>query len=230
MILTELKDRGLVRLISATYHKPPVLSGLVDNDEEMALLTDLEGQTSARLEAEKGNDPSWDPLMLAWRKRQQDISAYGNSHINAAFTYTRAGGNRFNVEQRGAWYSAWDTQVSIAEVAFHRTRELSYIGKYEDKARYVEIISDCIGEFADIRDEPDHPCLHADPAVGYPKGQALSEALIADEHIGLIYPSVRAPEGDCLVVFDPTTVRNVRPGASWDLVWDGSLHYSAKCV
>ena len=45
MILTELKDRGLVRLISATYHKPPVLSGLVDNDEEMALLTDLEGQT-----------------------------------------------------------------------------------------------------------------------------------------------------------------------------------------
>ena len=230
MIITELKDRGLVRLIPATYHMPPSLEGLVDGDEEMAELEALEGQTSARLEAERGQNPNWDPHMLAWRKRQQDLAAYGDTHINAAFTYTREGGNRFNSEKRGAWYCAWDTQVSVAEVAFHRTRELSHIGMFDDEARYVELISDHIGDFADIRDEPDHPCLDADPDTGYPEGQSLADKLIGEDHIGLIYPSVRASEGDCLVVFDPSSIRNVRPGASWDLIWEGSPHYTVQGV
>ena len=37
--------------------------------------------------------------------------------------------------------------VSLSEVAFHRTRELGYIGHYHDSARYVEMLSDFIGVF-----------------------------------------------------------------------------------
>ncbi|WP_143081781.1 RES family NAD+ phosphorylase, partial [Thioclava dalianensis] len=49
---------------------------------------------------------------------------------------------------------------------------------------------------------------------------------------GLIYPSVRAPApgGNCLVCFEPHAIQNVRPGASWDLVWDGTPHYSIAAV
>jgi hypothetical protein len=35
---TEISDRGLVRLLPATYHKPPSLRGLVDTDDEMEIL------------------------------------------------------------------------------------------------------------------------------------------------------------------------------------------------
>jgi hypothetical protein len=44
---TELSVRGLVRLLPATYHKPPALSGLVDSDAELVILAEIEGLTSA---------------------------------------------------------------------------------------------------------------------------------------------------------------------------------------
>ncbi|MEO0960380.1 MAG: RES domain-containing protein, partial [Pseudomonadota bacterium] len=52
MRITSVNDRALVRLISETYHKPPVLRGLVDSDEEADILAEIEGETSARLIAE----------------------------------------------------------------------------------------------------------------------------------------------------------------------------------
>ena len=100
-------DRALVRLIPATYHKPPVLRGLVDTDAEMDVLAEIEGMTSARLQAERGRSLHIDRRELAWARRRADLAVYGQGHVNAAFTYTRAGGNRFNDERRGAWYCSW---------------------------------------------------------------------------------------------------------------------------
>ena len=132
---TEISDRGLVRLLPATYHKPPALRGLVDTDDEMEILAEIEGLTSGRLLAERGRNPHLDPRELAWQRRSRDLRIYGDSHVNAAFTYTRAGGNRFNTEERGAWYCAWDVMVSVSEVAWHRTRELGFTGSFNDSAR-----------------------------------------------------------------------------------------------
>ncbi len=228
---TELSDRALVRLIPATHHKPPALRGLVDTEAEMALLAEIEGLTSARLMAERGSNPDLDPRELAWRRRVQDLRLYGESHVNAAFTYTRATGNRFNTGARGAWYCAWNVLVSVAEVAWHRTRELGFTGSYQDSARYVELLADFIGSFDDMTDEPQHPALHPDPALGYPEGQALAEHLRRAGSRGLIYPSARAPAGgNCLVCFDPSAIQNVRPGASWSLIWNGSPDYTVQAL
>ncbi|MBW6420615.1 RES family NAD+ phosphorylase [Rhizobium sp. XQZ8] len=230
MIVTAISDRGLVRLIPATYHKPPSLRGLVDSDMEMDILAEIEGMTSARLTAERGLNLHVDRRELAWKRRKHDLQVYGNSHINAAFTYTRAGGNRFNDESRGAWYCSWETMTSVAEVAYHKTRELRFIGVFDETARYVELVADFIGDYPDITGEEGHPALDPDPARGYPAGQALAEKLRREGHDGLIYPSVRQPGGRCLVVFEPAAIRNVRPGASWDIVWKGSADYSVSAV
>lgn len=225
-----LSDRGLVRLLPATYHKPPTLRGLVDSDAEADILADIEGMTNARLVAERGRNAHLDPRELAWRRRAADLRVYGDSHVNAAFTYTRKGGNRFNGEDRGAWYCAWNVLVSIAEVAYHRTRELGFTGYFHDEARYIELHADFIGSFDDMTDTPDHPALHPDPATGYPEGQRLALELRRAGARGLVYPSVRAPEGNCLVCFDPQAVQNVRPGASWSLRWTGSPEYEAQHI
>jgi len=230
VIVTAISDRGLVRLIPATYHKPPSLRGLVDSDVEMDILAEIEGMTSARLTAERGLSLHLDRRELAWKRRKHDLQVYGNSHINAAFTYTRAGGNRFNDESRGAWYCSWDTMTSVAEVAYHKTRELRFIGVFEETARYVELVADFIGDYPDITGDKDHPSLDPDPEKGYPAGQALAEALRREGHDGLIYPSVRKPGGRCLVAFEPAAIRNVRPGASWNIVWEGSADYSVKAL
>ncbi|MFV3126017.1 RES family NAD+ phosphorylase [Niveispirillum sp. KHB5.9] len=230
MRVVSVSDRALVRLIPATYHKPPSLRGLVDSDAEMAVLAEIEGLTSARLMTERGRNLHVDRRELAWARRHHDLTIYGQSHVNAAFSYTRTGGNRFNDEGRGAWYCSWHSLTSVAEVAFHRTRELGYIGLYQDRARYIELLADFIGDFPDITDEPGHPALTPDPMVGYPEGQAFARSLQRQGFRGLVYPSVRQPGERCLVAFEPTAVQNVRPGASWEISWDGTPDYSVHGV
>lgn len=227
MKTTLVNDRALVRLISQTHHKPPVLRGLVDSDQEAAILAEIEAETSARLIAEREGSPGLDRRELAFARRTRDLALYGQSHINAAFTYTRPTGNRFNTGARGAWYCAWSMLTSVQEVGFHRTRELGYIGRFEGEARYVELLADFIGDFPDLCGTP-HPALNPDPASGYPAGQALAADLRAQGHRGLIYPSVRHPGGRCFVAFDPGIIQNVRPGAVWTLVWNGSPDFTVQ--
>jgi hypothetical protein len=71
--ITAVSDRALVRLIPATYHKPPALRGLVDSDDEMAVLAEIEGLTSARLKAEQGRNARLDIRDLAWARRKNDL-------------------------------------------------------------------------------------------------------------------------------------------------------------
>lgn len=227
MKIVSIADRALVRLIPATYHKPPVLRGIVDTDEEAELLAELEGQTSGRLMAEKQGAPGLDRRELAFARRSADLRLYGQAHVNAAFVYTRTGGSRFNPEERGAWYCSYEALTSIQEVGFHRTRELGYIGIYEEQARYVEILADFIGDFPSLEGGAKHPALNPSPSKGYAAGQALAYKLRQEGHRGLLYPSVRHPNGRCFVAFDPAIVQNVRPGATWELTWKGSADFEA---
>jgi len=112
------------------------------------------------------------------------------------------------------------------------TRELGFAGAFHDSARYVELLADFIGEFHDVTDEPGRSALHLDPAVGYPEGQSLAQHLRREVTSGLIYPSVRAPTPgcNCLVCIEPQAIQNVRPGASWDLVWNGTPDHSINAV
>ncbi|MEL6790006.1 MAG: RES family NAD+ phosphorylase [Pseudomonadota bacterium] len=229
MTITALNERALIRLIPQTRHKPPVLRGLADNDDEEAILAELEGETSARLIAEREGSPALDRRELAFARRAKDLHLYGQSHINAAFTYTRPTGNRFNDGDRGAWYCAWKMLTSAQEVGFHRTRELGFMGLYEDRKPYVELLADFVGDFPVLTD-PDHPALHEDPESGYPAGQRFAHDLRREGYRGLIYPSVRDQGGQCFVAFDPGIVQNVRPGASWMLEWFGTPEFSVRAL
>lgn len=205
-----------VRLIPTAYWKPPVLRALADDEEDLAILERLEGRTSRRLTR---------PAVTA------DLDRWGHSFIIAAFTYTRRGGNRFNDETRGAWYAGFDDRTALAEVAFHRTRELGFIGEYRDDVQYRALHAAFIGRFHDLRGVRPRPdCLHRDPPIGYPAGQVLARALVAAGSRGLVYPSVRHPGGTCLVAFQPNVVQDVAPGALWRLVWDGSPEWTATVV
>lgn len=230
MNITSIRDRALVRLISDARHKPPVLRALVDTDQEAELLAELEGETSARLRAERQRSAVLEQRQRASTHRARDLRVYGQSHINAAFAYPRKTGNRFNGPERGAWYCAWHVLTSAEEVGFHRTRELSFIGCLEDEAHYVELLADFIGDFPDLHGERGHPALEADIERGYPAGQKLAALMRQDGYQGVIYPSVRHPGGRCFVALDPGIVQNVRPGARWKLVWRGTPDFVVEGV
>lgn len=218
-----------VRLIPTAYYKPPVLGPLLERPEDMDRLARIEGLTSRRLIAEREGLPDLDPRELAFTARARNLSTWGDVYVNAAFIHTRAGGNRFSDESRGAWYCATQTLVSIEEVGFHKTRELANADWLEETAVYVELLADFVGAFPDLtRVAPPPDCLGADPRVAYPLGQALARDLRAAGARGLVYPSVRRPGGVCFVAFEPQIVQNVRPGAKWDLVWRGAPQFEAR--
>ena len=216
---TAIAEQATVRLIPTAYYNPPVLGPLIDDDDELAILAMIEGLTNRRLKAEQVGLPELDARELVFK-------AWGQSHINAAFAYTRPEGNRFNTAGRGAWYCAFDELTAIAEVAYHRTRELARIDMFEDEAIYQSLLAGFLGDFHDLRGTTAHrECLGPDPETSYGAGQNLAAKLRAAGSRGIVYPSVRYAGGTCLVAFHPHLVQNVRPGARWRLSWHGSADY-----
>lgn len=214
--VSQIAEPDTVRLIPSGRLKPPVLQPLADSDDELRDLAELEGATNDRLIAETTGT-------AALRREELVYERPYASFINASFAHTRPGGNRFNPESRGAWYSAFRVETALAEVAYHLTRELRNIGRFENRTEYTELFAGFIGPFHDLRGaEPVPDCLHPDPATGYPAGQQLAASIIAGGGSGVLYPSVRHEGGTCLAAFHPHLVQNVRPGGLWQLAWSGS--------
>jgi RES domain-containing protein len=206
-----------VRLIATAHHKPPVLEPLAPSFGARELLESLESVTSGRRVAEQAGIPGLSAEGMA--------QGYGYTFINAAFAYPRPSGNRFNPSRWGAWYSAFTVNTALHEVAFHLTRALeSAGGVYDNTTRYVELFATFDAEFHDLRGlEPPPLCLHPDPAIAYPEGQSLADALRQAGSNGLVYPSCRCPDrGDCLVAFWPGLVREFQRGDTWILTWAGT--------
>ena len=214
----DLAQRDTVRLISTGRLKDSVLLPLAANHGALEDLAALESVTNGRLVAQETGLPQLDPRELVFGRA-------GFTFINAAFTHTRPGGNRFNEEDRGAWYCGFDADTAIGEVSYHLTRELEAIGRFENVTDYAELIADFFGPFHDLRafDIEVEPVLHKDPAIAYPVGQSLARQLRIDHSSnGVIYPSIRHAGGTCLVCFRPDLVQNLRQGGIWRLEWQGA--------
>ena len=211
-----LAQRDTVRLISTGRLKDPVLLPLAANHGALEDLAALESATNGRLIAQETGLPQLDPRELVFGRA-------GFTFINAAFTHTRPGGNRFNDDDRGAWYCAFDADTAVGEISYHLTRELEAVGRFENVTDYAEMIADFFGPFHDLRDVEVDPVLHKDPAIAYPAGQNLARQLRIDHSSnGIIYPSIRHAGGTCLVCFRPDLVQNLRQGGIWRLEWQGA--------
>ena len=123
---------------------------------------------------------------------------------------------------RGAWYAALDVETCLKEVVFHMTEFLARTGKYEAIVEYIEMFASMAGTFVDLREAPDHRSLDPDPAIGYPKGNALADAVRAAGHNGIIYPSVRHSGGVCFAALWPHAVQSVAQGDIHQIVWSGA--------
>ena len=214
----DLKQHDTVRLISTGRLKDPVLLPLAANHGAVEDLETLESATNGRLRAQESGLPGLDVRELVFGRP-------GYTFINAAFTHTRPGGNRFNGEDRGAWYCGFDAETSLAEVAYHLTRELAAVGRFENITDYAALFADFVGRFHDLRhvERSTEPALDSDSSIAYPAGQALARRLRAEESSnGLVYPSARHDRGTCLVAFLPDLVQNLRQGGIWRLEWQGN--------
>jgi hypothetical protein len=199
-----------VRLVSTARLRPRVLEALV-SPKDAAALAEIEGATSNRLLAESRGTEGIGPGEFIHGVPYA-------SFVNAAFAcWKPREANRFNAA-RGAWY---DFETCMREVAHHMSEFLARSAQFKGVVEYAEMFASMAGEFVELRQTPDHPCLNPDPAVGYPIGNAIADAARAQGLNGIIYPSVRQAGGTCIVALRPHAVQSVAPGAVYLLEWSG---------
>lgn len=212
-------QRDTVRLISTAYIDEPAMAPLVDDEDELRFLEQIEGLTSSRRNRGVPLPAGVFPAELL-----SEHDGYGWTYVNAAFCYTRTGGNRFNGADRGAWYATWGdnaVETALAEVTFHLTRELEATGVFDNLTSYRELLAGFSADFHDLRNVAATDLFVSDPSVAYPLGQGLAQSIFNDGGDGVLYSSVRFESGFCLAAFRPRLVQNVRQGDTWQLSWAG---------
>lgn len=213
-----------VRLVSSARLREAVLTPLADTSDELGLLAEIEGATSARLIAEERGLGALSASELV----------HGVAHarfINASFAYAKPReAMRFSPANRGAWYAALAVETAIAEVGHHLTRALDEAGDFNAVVEYGEMLASMSGLFVDLRPVPDHPSLDPDPAAGYPAGNAIASMARVEGHNGIIYPSVRHPTGTCIAALWPNVVQSVVQGAMYRLTWSGTPNYAREAL
>lgn len=194
----------------------------IAGDDDLAAIFDLDHATNDRLLAENGLLPGIGIHELIFGIPYHRI-------VNAAFCHAQPLGSRFNGPDRGAWYAAFDLETSQAEIAYHKGVELAEIDwSREETVTYDDYLADFSGAFHDIRGEDAFAaCLDPD---SYVASQALAEQLLASGALGVAYPSVRRPPGDCLACFRPALVGNVRKDGTYRFSWDKDLNHAVERI
>jgi hypothetical protein len=213
--LTTLRQFDTCRLIPSRFAdvEDSVLAPLADSEDVLRDLFTLDNATSERLRGEYGGLPGIGVDELVFGVPNFRI-------INAAYTYPRPEGSRFNDGERGAWYCGFEAETSLAEIVFHKTVEYTEIDRFDDSVTYQAMLADFTSTFHDIRGiEAYEGCL--DP-TSYIESQQLANDLLDSGSMGVIYPSVRREGGNCLACFRPALVGNVRKGQAYRLTWAGS--------
>lgn len=213
--LSALRQIDTCRLIPSRFadQEDSVLAPLADDDAHLRELFELDNATNARLVAEYGGAPGIGVDELVFGVPNFRI-------INAAYTYARPEGARFNDGERGAWYCAFEMETALAEIIFHKTVEYQEIDYFHDSVSYQSLLADFSATFHDVRNDGRFAaCL--DPA-SYIASQELAAVLLEAGSMGVIFPSTRRAGGTNLACFRPALVGNVRKGTAYRLTWDGS--------
>jgi hypothetical protein len=204
-----------VRLVTTARLRAAVLASLVDTDDELELLAEIEGATCSRLIAEERG--------ISGLNANELVHDVPHAHfINACFAYAKPQQpNRFNGENRGAWYAALELATCLSEVGHHLANALADAGDFNATVEYAGMFCSLAGEFLDLRQAPSHPSLDPDKSKAYPIGNALADSARAAALNGIIYPSVRYKGGTRIVALRPAAVQSVRQGAIYRMTWRG---------
>lgn len=172
----------------------------------------LESMTNPRLSAELGaieqiaeEDRSFGP---------------GASVIMAPFLYLNPAGARFSDASFGAFYAGNTLATAIAETRYHR--EVFLRATHQDPIELTMrcYLADLSARFHDIRGQGAQLSeIYAPHSYG--ASQVLGCELKLAGSNGIVYDSVRLAQGQCIAVYRPRLVQNLRQGLHLRYVWDG---------
>lgn len=200
-----------VRIVSSRYPPVSVFDRVAAPDDLEATLA-LEAMTNERLRDEAG-----DIRLVAPADR---VVGPGSTPIMAAFTHPRP--SRFSDGSFGVFYCAANARTAIAETRYHRELFLRRGGFDPLDLQMREYLAPLRAEFHDLRArQAEWPELY--DRDDYSASQPFGARLRAADSMGIVYDSVRDPEGGwCAGVLRPPAIAGrCTQGRHLVYRWDG---------
>lgn len=201
-------DGAQYRLVPSHYPPIPLFEHLLD-PAELDVAYALESLTNPRL-----RDQAGDIQLVSADER---VVGPGSSPVMAAFTHIGCA-SRFTDGSYGVYYAGLSLEVAIAETIYHRER---FLGATDEKPCQITMrcyTSRLAEPLHDVRADAWN-ALHE--VSDYAVSQRFAKTLRAENSWGLFYRSVRKTAGECIAVFRPKALRNVRQSGHYAYLWDG---------
>ncbi|WP_241503726.1 RES family NAD+ phosphorylase [Ferruginivarius sediminum] len=200
------------RIIRSRF--PPIdLFEDIADPADWPLIAAGEARTNPRLSESVGN------LDLVPPERR--VGGAGASWVMAPFVHVST--DRPGRFTDGTWgvYSAGDRfEVALFETVYHHGRFMARTAEPPGwTSEFRELIGSIDAELHDLRgDSIFTPCLDPDD---YSRSQSLARRLRQEGADGVVYPSVRYPDGDCIAAFWPDVVTVPTQGRHLAYHWNG---------
>jgi hypothetical protein len=212
--ITRISWRDTARLVPSRYPSAGLFDKVASLDD-LELVIELEAWTNDRVNTEVGLIHAVAPEELVTGKPMASV-------VMAAFCHPNPLGSRFSSPQRGAWYAGRHLETAIAESLYHRGRELHEVGVTDARMEMRLYRADFKNTFHDLRGSDPSFARFLDPD-SYAASQGLAARLLANGSNGVVYPCVRAPEGECIACFRPPLVAGVRIGGHYEFRWQAGV-------
>lgn len=202
------------RVISTRYPPINLFERLTPDPAVWEALIALEQLTNPRLRDELGEIVLVPP--------EDRVTGPGASYVMASFTNLNPKGSRFSDGTFGVYYAASALETAIAETIFHFE---SFARDSGDPIRGEEmrvLVGVIAADFEDVFVLPEEQRLPILAADTYGESQAYAKRLRAGGADGVVYPSVRAPGGECAGAFRPRAVGLPQQERRLKYRWNGS--------
>jgi hypothetical protein len=148
------------------------------------------------------------------------VSGPNASVVMAPFTHLSPQGTRFTDGHFGAYYAAESIDTAISETRFHRENFLRATMQPPMELEMRCYLADVACELHDLRTRRAQMPDVYDPS-SYVASQKLGRTLRAAGSNGIAFDSVRRYGGECVAIFRPKLVQNVRQSVHLRYAWDG---------
>jgi hypothetical protein len=184
----------------------------VARPEDFDALYALEALTNDRLRDEVGD--------IALVPADERLFGPGSTCIMAAFTHLNPHGSRFSDGSYGVFYCARHRDTAIAETRYHAARFMAATREPPMRLQMRLYSVDAQGKVADLRRAAQTEPRIVDPD-DYSFAQAIGRSLRSEGALGIVYPSVRHPGGQCLAALRTALVKNCLHAAYLEYQWNG---------
>ncbi len=184
----------------------------VASPEDFDALYALEAMTNDRIREEVGEINLVPP--------EEWLFGNGSTCIMAAFTHLNPQGSRFSDGTYGVFYCARSRDTAIAETRHHSALFMAATGEPPMRLQMRLYAVKANGEVSDLR-----KASRTDPRIvdpdDYGHAQGIGRKLRAEGALGVLYPSVRHPAGECLAAFRTAILRKCLHAAYLEYNWNG---------